>query len=99
MAWNWFNLVNPNKYTIWWSVACDDQCKGWVLNIMQAKVVGKKKKYLGIYLLNKARGVDWTSGVLENHFWDKFTGWKIHLLSHLIVSLLYVGFDVAKDNN
>jgi hypothetical protein len=39
-----------------------------VLNIMQAKVVGKKKKYLGIYLLNKARGVDWTSGVLENHF-------------------------------
>jgi hypothetical protein len=51
-------VVNLSKSVIWFSMTYGEECKGRILDVIQAKIAGDKEKYLGIYLPNKARGKD-----------------------------------------
>jgi hypothetical protein len=57
-------MVNPVKYTMWFSKRCFEACRRDILAVFEAKCTGLKKEYLGIGIPTSRRGSDDTREVL-----------------------------------
>lgn len=74
--------VNPSKSKVWFSTACGEESRQWVLGEFGAQQAEDSDKYLGIITSQNDHRLNLTHDLLFEKIASRLAGWKIGLLSH-----------------